>query len=318
VRYLLITALLVSVTACATSGDFDALNRDISTLKTEATESGKDMAAVRKEIDILKEKTAGTVKEDSFSAVRESQADITLKTAELSSGLQELRGRFEESRYYNEKTLKDVSADKEILRAQMANIETQLKAVKDKLAGIEEAIKAKEVAQKTEEPRPEAEKTSGAVKPETGSKTAAENAGHEPAEKKSGSETATKIYDEAYQDFKDRKYKEAREKFAAFIKDRPANDLTDNAQFWIGETYYAEKDYESAILEYEKLLKQYPDSDKTAGALLKQGLAFIEISDNKTGKTILTKLIERFPSSKEAATAKKKIAETEKKPVRKR
>lgn len=88
---------------------------------------------------------------------------------------------------------------------------------------------------------------------------------------------------------------------------------TDNAQFWIAETYYNEKDFEGAILAYETLLKKYPNSEKVPGALLKQGFSFIEIGDRKTGKTILEKLRERYPDSKEAGLAKKKIEELEKK-----
>jgi tetratricopeptide (TPR) repeat protein len=46
----------------------------------------------------------------------------------------------------------------------------------------------------------------------------------------------------------------ARRKFEAFLKQYPNTELSDNAQFWIGETYYGKKDYEKAILEYEKAI----------------------------------------------------------------
>ena len=129
---------------------------------------------------------------------------------------------------------------------------------------------------------------------------------------------STKSYDTALQAFKDKKYKESREKFEAFIKDYPKSELTDNAQFWIAETYYAEKNYEDAILAYETLLKKYPDSKKTSGAMLKQAFAFIEIGDAKTGKIILKKLVEKYPDSKDAELARKKIAELDKKKSKKK
>ncbi len=148
--------------------------------------------------------------------------------------------------------------------------------------------------------------------------TTTEPAAAESQEKKEPRDEKTSSYDAAYQAFKDKKYKEAREKFEAFIKDYPKNDLTDNAQFWIAETYYAEKNYEDAILSYEALLKKYPDSKKTSGALLKQAFAFIEINDAKTGKIILNKLIEKYPDSKDAELARKKLTELDKKNSKKK
>jgi tol-pal system protein YbgF len=96
------------------------------------------------------------------------------------------------------------------------------------------------------------------------------------------------------------------------MKEYSQDELADNAQFWIGETYYGEKDFEGAILAYEAVLKKYPKSEKAPGALLKQGFSFIEIGDKKTGKTILEKVVELYPESREAELAKKKIVEIEK------
>lgn len=320
--------LLVLLSACASSGDFDYLRREIASLKAVGAESRdgfkKDIEELKKEdettrrnIDILKEKTSGTVKEESFSAVRESQAEMTSRVSEALNGLQELRGRFEENKYSIEKNLRDSSAEKDLLRAQIANTESQLKSVKDKLEALESAFKARESTEKSGEQKPETDKTAPAASEKNGTVPQG-GAVQETPEKKDVQNSAIKTYDAAYQAFKDKKYKEARGKFEIFIKDQPGNDLTDNAQYWIGESYYAEKDYESAILAYETLLKKYPDSDKSAGALLKQGLAFIEIGDKKTGKIIFGKLIDKYPSSKEAGLAKKKIAETEKKSSRKK
>jgi tol-pal system protein YbgF len=290
--------LLLFLSGCASTGDFDMVRRDVNDLRRESVES-------KKEIDSLKEKTTGVVKEDSFAAVRENQAEINSRLAGLSNSVQELRGRFEEYKYSMEKTLKDVIAERDIARAQIAAVETQIKALKDKLASLDEAARPREAAQKPAE----GQKT----EPEQAkAETKGEEQAKEPADEK------VRAYEAAYQAFKDKRYKEAREKLEAFLKDYPKDKLAGNAQFWIAETYYAEKDFESAILAYETLLKKYPEGEKTSGALLKQGLSFIEIGDKKTGKTILTRLLEKYPNSKEAALAKKKISELEKKPAGKK
>ncbi|MDP2277579.1 MAG: tol-pal system protein YbgF, partial [Nitrospirota bacterium] len=122
-----------------------------------------------------------------------------------------------------------------------------------------------------------------------------------------------KVYGAAYASFKDKKYKEAREKFEAFLKEFPKDKLAGNAQFWIAETYDAEEDYAGAIVEYDALLKNYPNSEKAPGALLKQGYSFIEMGDKKAARGILEQLKEKYPKSKEAALAKKKLEEMNKK-----
>lgn len=303
--------LLLFISACASNSDFDLLRRDMNDLRRESSDA-------KKEIDSLKEKTVGTVKEDSFTALRESQAEINSRLTELSNNLQELRGRFEENKYFMEKALRDSSADKDVLKAQTAGLENQVKALRDKLTVIEELAKTAEPADKqTEDSKADAEKTPPGA--ETGEQPKTDTTNHEQAAgKKDVTEDKTKVYDEAYQAFKDKKYKEAREKFEAFIKNYSRNELTDNSQFWIAESHYSEKDYEDAILAYETLLKKYPDSDKTGNALLKQGLSFIEIGDTRTGRTILARLTEKFPNSKDATLAKKKLAELDKKSGRKK
>ncbi|MBA4371967.1 MAG: tol-pal system protein YbgF [Thermodesulfovibrio sp.] len=308
---------LLTFAACATNSDMDMLRRDVDNLKRDTFES-------KKEIDGLKERTARVVKEESFNALRESQGELNTRISDITSGLQELRGRFEEGRYYQEKLLKDSTAEKDLLRAQITGLETQVRTLKDRLALLEEAGKNRAQA---ETEKPEAEKGAPPeqiknehIKPE---QAKPEDAGSEPAADKDrdikpAPEDPSKPYDAAYQLFKDKKYKAARTKFEAFIKDAPKHKLAGNAQFWIAETHYAEKDYENAILAYEVLLKKYPDTDKTGGALLKQGLAFAEIGDKKTARVILEKLIQKYPDSKDSALAKKRLAEFDKKPAKKK
>ena len=294
--------LLLLLSACVSNTDFYRLRSEVNELK-------RDSSAAKTEVDILKEKSAGAVKEDSFSAVRESQASMTSRVNELSSSLQEMRGKFEENRYFVEKTLKESAAERDILRAQISSLESQVKLLKDRMAAIEGGPRHKEEAAGQQAPSALTEVPGKTAEPATPVKS---------PEKNDVQDEKAKAYDAAYQAFNEKKYKEAREKFEAFMKAYPKNELTDNAQFWIAETYYAEKYYEDAILAYESLLKKYPDSKKTSSALLKQAFSFIEIGDAKTGKIILNKLIEKYPDSKETELAKKKLAELGKKNSKKK
>lgn len=280
------------LSACVSSNDFDRLRRDVRELQQSSSDT-------RKDIDSVKEKTAGVAKEESLSSLRESQTDLLTKANENEKGLQELRGRFDENRYFTEKTFKEYLSEKELLKAQIAGLETQMRSLKDRLAALEG-------------PRPKE------TAPDSAAASLKSEGSPQDAETETAEDGGKAAYEAAYQLFKDRKFKEARAKFEAFIKDSPKSDLAGNAQFWIAESYYAEKDFESAILSYETLLKKYPDSTKTSNGMLKQGFAFIEIGDIKTGKIILNKLAEKYPHSREAELAKKKVAELEKKMPKKK
>jgi tol-pal system protein YbgF len=99
-------------------------------------------------------------------------------------------------------------------------------------------------------------------------------------------------------------YVTARGHFTKFLDQNPNHDLAANAHYWIGETYYSEKNYEAAILSYQEVIKNYPGKEKVAAAMLKQAMSFEAIKDTKSAKFILKKLVEGFPKSEEAKKAK--------------
>ena len=101
----------------------------------------------------------------------------------------------------------------------------------------------------------------------------------------------------------------ARDQFTRFLEQNPKHDLAANAHYWIGETYYSEKNYELAILSYQEVIKNFPGKEKVVAAMLKQAMAFEAIKDSKSARFVLKKLIEGFPKSEEAKKAKAMLKE---------
>lgn len=97
---------------------------------------------------------------------------------------------------------------------------------------------------------------------------------------------------------------DGRAKLEEFVKLRPQSDLVPNALYWIGETYYSEKNFESAILQFQDVLEKYPTHPKASAALYKQALAFQALNEPKKTKALLQKLTEAYPKSEEAKKAK--------------
>lgn len=119
--------------------------------------------------------------------------------------------------------------------------------------------------------------------------------------------TSDSEYLKGYNAVMAKKYTEGRLTLAEFIKKNPTHELADNAQYWIGESYYGQGDWERSVLEFNKVVKNYPKSDKVPGSLLKLAYSFEKLKASKEAQIVYKKIIKEHPKSKEAAEAKTKI-----------
>lgn len=119
--------------------------------------------------------------------------------------------------------------------------------------------------------------------------------------------TGQQLYDQGYALYKQARYDDARQLLRQYATEHPGTNLTDNALFWVGESYYDQAQYEQAILEYDKVVQKFPQGDKVASALLKQAFAFDAIGDPTDAKILLRKVLREHPTSEQAAIARKKL-----------
>jgi tol-pal system protein YbgF len=115
------------------------------------------------------------------------------------------------------------------------------------------------------------------------------------------------IYTSAKHEFDQGNFVPAREGFKTIITKYPKSKNADNAQFWIGETYYREKWYEKAIVEYQKVIEKYPKGNKVPASLLKQGLSFLNLGQKSNARLILNELTTKYSKSNESKIAKQKL-----------
>jgi len=92
---------------------------------------------------------------------------------------------------------------------------------------------------------------------------------------------ARELYNSAYRDLLRGNYQLSLAGFTEYMQKYPSTDLTDNAQYWIGEVYYAQGRFMKAIAEFEKVIKGYPAGDKKASALLKIAYSYINMDENE-------------------------------------
>jgi tol-pal system protein YbgF len=119
--------------------------------------------------------------------------------------------------------------------------------------------------------------------------------------------SADTLYSNGLRDLTSGKYDLARSEFQDYLKYYGETDLASNAQFWLGEAAYAQKQYEQAIQEYDKVINNYPKSFKLAPAHLKKGMALLELGQKNPGIKELREVVKRYPGTEEERRARARL-----------
>ena len=257
---------------------------------------GCAVPALQGDIDVLDRKIRRQSRE--MKIVRQQQAELESRLDVLQGQLQRLTGTVEESKHYSQRASDDVISISEGLTSQVGKYERELNQLHDEIRTIKTLLGMKVTPRKVESDvgkREILDQTTTSVPP-------AEN-----LVKVAGSPDPEELYNGAYSKLSKGDFKASREEFKKFLQLFPQTEYSDNAQFWIGESYYREKRYEEAIIEFEEVIKKYPQGNKVPDAQLKQAFSFIALDDTNSAKLLLEKIIKQYPDSDQAAIAQAKI-----------
>ncbi|MDR3187125.1 MAG: tetratricopeptide repeat protein [Holosporaceae bacterium] len=102
---------------------------------------------------------------------------------------------------------------------------------------------------------------------------------------------------------------EARGLLSAFISKNPGNIYSGMMAYYVGKSFFLEKDYQNAAIEYMKSYKTNPKGSKSAAALYKLALCFKQLNEMDKHKTTLEKIVDEYPGpfSKKASQELKTI-----------
>jgi tol-pal system protein YbgF len=221
--------------------------------------------------------------QEQTQSLRSQLAGFRVETTQLREDLQEITGRVEETEFRLRQRSEGGKQAGERLDSRMDKINSATDENTRRIQQLEQYLSL------------DAQRQQAAPSPSS------------PSPKSPPEPGADALYAGARKSFDEGNLTEARESFQQLLERFPDSAQADNAQFWIGETYYREKWYEKAILEYQKVIETYPEGNKLPAALLKQGFAFIELGDTANARLILKELVRKFPESNEAKIAEDKL-----------
>jgi tol-pal system protein YbgF len=119
----------------------------------------------------------------------------------------------------------------------------------------------------------------------------------------------TAAYDQAVLDFTQGRFPLALEEFRAFVAANGTTDLADNAQYGVGESFYAIGQYDSASVAYRDVVEKWPEGDKVPAALYKLGISYQKTNRSPEARTTFRTLIDKYPRTGEARLGEERLKE---------
>lgn len=114
-------------------------------------------------------------------------------------------------------------------------------------------------------------------------------------------------YEAALNLFKANKIKEAAIAFEAFGKNHPESTLAPNAQYWLGNAFYALRDCKKAVEAHKVVASKWPQHPKAPDSLINIATCQQELGDAKGARATYENIVSKYPDSSAAATAKQRI-----------
>ncbi len=300
----ILVGLVVLLTGCITNEEVELLRSDIRRLKREVRqvrdEEGKRAQALRASVGPVADRLQ-SIKKD-ITEIRRTQADYESRLLRIQREAAKATGSVEERRFREQKRKQELGNLQMSLESRLAVLERDLNLVK-RTFGVTTPPARPPIAALTPSQPPLQPRSTSPIPPAT-----AVVPTPSPVSPPRAIADDDRAQAAALALLKGGSLKEARSKFQALLRRFPTSRLADDAQYWIGETYYMEKRYDKAILEYDKVVINYAKGDKVPGALLKQGFAFLALGDKASAKQLLSQVVSEYPNSDEAKTARSRLS----------
>jgi tol-pal system protein YbgF len=114
-------------------------------------------------------------------------------------------------------------------------------------------------------------------------------------------------YNEAFDALKNGRYAESARLFSTFLDRFPSGEFADNAQYWLGESYYVTGNYRIALEAFQDLLSRFPSSAKAPDARLKLGYTYFSLQEWPDAERVLKQVIGQYPNSTVSRLAENRL-----------
>jgi tol-pal system protein YbgF len=128
-----------------------------------------------------------------------------------------------------------------------------------------------------------------------------------------GHGAAKALYEKGFRYFARKDFKQAIMVYQDFLGRFPGDVYSDNAQFWIGESYFRQKRFAEAEQAYREVLRNYEhrstlEGYKTPDAIYRIGQTYLKREDPRRARYYFSSAAERFPGTSAGRKAQHELA----------
>jgi tol-pal system protein YbgF len=120
-----------------------------------------------------------------------------------------------------------------------------------------------------------------------------------------------KLFQQSYSDFIQGEFEVARMGFQEYVKSYPATTMSDDALYWVGESYLAEALPDSAGMIFAQLEDRYPVSNRLPIILLKRAVMRLDVGNKVGARRLLERIINEYPDSDVSDQANIRMIDTQ-------
>lgn len=117
----------------------------------------------------------------------------------------------------------------------------------------------------------------------------------------------TRMYETAWTDYVGGQWSLAITGFEAFLKTFPNSELADEAQFYIGETFFSQGRFQEAVAAYNRVIERYPGTNSIPDAYYKRGLAQDRLGQPDAARESWEFVIKTYPETDASRMAKQNL-----------
>ena len=114
-------------------------------------------------------------------------------------------------------------------------------------------------------------------------------------------------YDAALKQFQSGDFKGAGNAFSAFAKKYPQSPYLPLAQFWLGNSLYAQRDYKGSTFVLQNMVQQYPTHAKVPDAMIAIANNQLETGQKAQARKTLETVVSKYPGTEGAQAASNRL-----------
>ena len=242
-----------------------------------------------------------------LAQLRQIQAQLSQlqsSHAALKQAIDGLTARAEAEESYVRKALADSKVVLGRLEQDVSVLSARLDETNDRLGSLQQELMA---MRQSQQPL--------VLPPQTAEGGEGEGEGTEPGTEETTSPppvvaagpSVADIYNQARIDYTQGRYGLAISGFRDVAETDPRGDLADNAHYWIGECYFAQRQYDRAIEAFDTVIRDYPESNKLSDAYLKKAMSLENLGRRSEAMHMYELVIEQFPRTQHERLARARL-----------